>query len=37
MMWRSALRDLARAAVLTAVFTALFILGDLLIYGRVNW
>jgi hypothetical protein len=36
-IWRIALRDLLRAAVLTALFSGLFILGDLLLYGRVSW
>jgi hypothetical protein len=36
--WRWRLgRDLAVSAVLLAVMSALFILGDLAIYGRVNW
>lgn len=29
--------DLARMALLTGALTTLFILGDLIVYGRVNW
>ena len=34
---REAARDLLRMAVLAGAMTALFILGDLIIHGRVNW
>lgn len=36
-MTRQLLRELAFLAGLCAVFVGLFIIGDLLIYGRVNW
>jgi hypothetical protein len=35
--WYKAGRDLLYLAVAAAVFTLLFILGDLSIYGHVNW
>lgn len=36
-MIRQFARDLLVMAALAAVFSILFILGDLLLYGRVNW
>lgn len=35
--WRRLGWDLVRMAVLAVVFSALFVIGDLLIYGHVNW
>jgi hypothetical protein len=35
-MWKLG-RDLLMMAVLAGVMTALFILGDLAMYGKVNW
>jgi hypothetical protein len=34
--WRLG-RDLLWMAILAGAFSAVFILGDLLLYGRVNW
>jgi hypothetical protein len=34
---RKAVRDLASMVVLTGVMTVLFIIGDLIVHGRVNW
>lgn len=36
LLWRLG-RDLLFMAAAAGVFSALFILGDLLFYGRVNW
>jgi hypothetical protein len=35
--WWKLGRDLLMLAALAGVFSALFILGDLVIYGHVNW
>lgn len=37
MTWRRLRRDLAASAVILCFCTALFILGDLIVYGRVSW
>lgn len=35
--WWRAGRDLFLMAVMAGVFTVVFILGDLVLYGKVNW
>jgi hypothetical protein len=36
-MLRKLGRDLVTMAVFAGIMTALFLLGDLIVYGRVNW